>query len=330
MSYTNYPTTDDNPQPSKPSRDNRKLIYGILIAALLGTWGYIIFDKSKTSEQITNLQTQYSDVDSARNVVQQEYNEALARMDSLTGSNTNLQKEIEARNGDIEKLKADIKSELAKKNGDLNKARGMIAQLNGKINDLLTQIEQLKAQNEQLTVSNKTLTLQRDTLASQNKAIQDTLSVAQQDRARMQDIGSTLHASNINITGIDIKGSGKEKTTTTAKKVDVFRISFQLDENRLAQSGEKTLYVCVYGPDGQPITMPTGGSGTFLTRDEGEKVYTNVVKVDYEQGKPASVSFDWKPEAGRYQTGVYKIQIFQNGYKIGEGTKSLKKGGLFG
>lgn len=330
MSYTNYPTTEDNPQPSKPSRDNRKLIYGILIAALLGTWGYIIFDKSKTSEQITNLQTQYSDVDSARNVVQQEYNEALARMDSLTGSNTNLQKEIEARNGDIEKLKADIKSELAKKNGDLNKARGMIAQLNGKINDLLTQIEQLKAQNEQLTVSNKTLTLQRDTLASQNKSIQDTLSVAQQDRARMQDIGSTLHASNINITGIDIKGSGKEKTTTTAKKVDVFRISFQLDENRLAQSGEKTLYVCVYGPDGQPITMPTGGSGTFLTRDEGEKVYTNVVKVDYEQGKPAAVSFDWKPEAGRYQTGVYKIQIFQNGYKIGEGTKSLKKGGLFG
>ncbi len=330
MSYTNYPTAGDNPEPSKPSRDNRKLIYGILIAALLCTWGYIIYDKSKSSEQIAHLQTQYSDVDSARNIVQQEYNEALARMDSLTGSNTNLQKEIEARNGDIEKLKADIKSELAKKNGDLSKARNMIAQLNGKINDLLTQIEQLKAQNEQLTASNQTLTLQRDTLVTQNKAIQDTLTLAQQEKARMEDIGSTLHASNINITGIDIKGSGKEKSTTTAKKVDVFRISFQLDENRLAQSGEKSLYVCVYGPDGQPITMPNEGSGTFQTRDEGEKVYTNMVKVNYEQGKPSAVSFDWKPEAGKYQTGVYKIQIYQNGYKIGEGTKSLKKGGLFG
>ncbi len=88
MSYANYPSAGD-PQP-EPRRDSRKLIYGILIAALVGTWGYIVYDKSKSKETITQLQTQYSNVDSARNVVQQEYNEALARMDSLTGSNTKL------------------------------------------------------------------------------------------------------------------------------------------------------------------------------------------------------------------------------------------------
>ena len=68
----------------------------------------------------------------------------------------------------------------------------------------------------------------------------------------------------------------------------------------------------------------------FTTREEGEKVFTNKVDVQYEQGKRTPVSFDWKPENGKYQTGDYKIQIYQNGYKIGEGTKSLKKGGLFG
>ena len=52
--------------------------------------------------------------------------------------------------------------------------------------------------------------------------------------------------------------------------------------------------------------------------------------VNYEQGKRLPVSFDWKPEAGKYQTGNYKVEIYQNGYKIGEGTKTLKKGGLFG
>ena len=50
----------------------------------------------------------------------------------------------------------------------------------------------------------------------------------------------------------------------------------------------------------------------------------------YEQGKRVPVSFDWKPEAGKYQVGNYKIEVYQNGYKIGEGVKSLKKGGLFG
>jgi hypothetical protein len=65
MSYTNYPTTGSTEQQQSP-KDNRKLIYGLLIAALLGTWGYVVYDKSKSKETITQLQTQYSNVDSAR------------------------------------------------------------------------------------------------------------------------------------------------------------------------------------------------------------------------------------------------------------------------
>jgi len=329
MSYTNYPSAGSNPEQAAP-KDSRKLVYGILIAALLGTWGYIVYDKSKSSETIAQLQTQYSNVDSARNVVQQEYNEALARMDSLTGTTTQLQGQLAERKAEIDKIKAQIKQELSKKDANLASARSMIGQLNGKINDLLTQIEQLKAENQQLTVTNQQISAEKDTIASQKKVVEQTLATTQQEKAHVEDVGSTLHASNINITGIDVKGSGKEKSTTTAKRVDVFRISFELDENRIAPSGSKELYVCVYSPDGTPITIPANGSGSFQTRDEGEKVFTNKVVVDYEQGKRIPVNFDWKPEGGKYQTGNYKIEIYQNGYKIGEGTKSLKKGGLFG
>ncbi len=44
------------------------------------------------------------------------------------------------------------------------------------------------------------------------------------------DIGSTLHASNFTIVGVKEKSSGKEKETSTAKRVDKLRISFDLDE----------------------------------------------------------------------------------------------------
>lgn len=328
MSYSNYPSAGSTPQMETP-KDNRKLIYGILIAALLGTWGYIIYDKNKATEKYDQLETQFTNVDSARNVVQQEYNEALAKMDSLTGSNVQLQGDLAQRQSDIEKLKADIRSELGKKNADLAKAKSMIAQLNGKINDLLTEVEQLKAENQQLTATNQQITTERDTIAAQKKVVESTLATTEAEKEHVEDVASTLHASNINVTPIDIKGSGKEKTTTTAKRVDVFRVSFDLDENRIASSGNKELYVCMYGPDGKPVTMPSGGSGTFQTREEGEKVYTNKMGVSYEQGKRTPVSFDWKPEAGKYQTGVYKVEIYHNGYKIGEGTKTLKKGGLF-
>jgi hypothetical protein len=330
MSYSNYPssTSPENPGSSNPN-DNRKLIYGILIAALVGTWGYILYDKNKSSEKINQLTTQYTAADSSRSAVELEYNDALARMDSLTGSNTKLSGDLAARKNQIDSLKNSIRIELGKKNADLSKAHQMIQQLNGKITDLLAQVDQLKQENQTLTTANQTLTTQRDTLTAQKTRVEQDLSTSDSEKAHIQDVGSTLHASNINIAAINIKGSGKEKVTTTAKRTDVLRISFDLDENRIASSGNKELYVCVTSPDGHPITIPANGSGTFETREEGEKVYTNKLDVQYEQGKRLPVSFDWKPETGKYQTGDYKIEIYQNGYKIGEGTKELKKGGLF-
>jgi len=51
--------------------------------------------------------------------------------------------------------------------------------------------------------------------------------------------------------------------------------------------------------------------------------------VNYEQGKPATVSFDWKQDENKYNVGNYMVSIYNNGYKIGEGNVALKKGGLF-
>jgi len=329
MSYSNYPSSESGNQPASQPKDNRKLIYGILIVALLGTWAYIIVDKKKSNDKIAQVTTQYTAADSSRTAVETEYNDALARMDSLTGSNTKLSGELASRKTEIDDLKSRIKSELSKKNADLKKAHSMIAELNGKITDLLAQVDQLKQENQTLTVANTDLTAQRDTLTVQKAAVEQNLATTEAEKEHVEDVGSTLHASNINIAALDIKHSGKEKSTSTAKRADVFRISFDLDENRIAPSGSKELYVCVTGPDGHPITIPANGSGTFTTREEGDKVFTNKVDVQYEQGKRMPVSFDWKPENGKYQTGSYKIEIYQNGYKIGEGLKELKKGGLF-
>src|SRR6478735_11214584 len=329
MSYSNYPSSTSSDQPAGQPKDNRKLVYGILIAALIGTWGYIIYDKYDTRQNLEKITTQYNVADSSRNAIEAEYNTTLSRMDSLTGSNTKLTGELASRKNEIDSLKSRIRTELNKKNADLTKASRMIKELNGKVTDLLAEVDRLKQENQTLTVANHDLSSQRDTLTAQKTRVEQDLSTTQAEKAHVEDVGSTLHASNINIAAINIKSGGKEKTTSTAKRTDVFRISFDLDENRIAPSGDKELYVCVTGPDGHPITVPSNGSGSFTTRDEGEKVFTNKLNVQYEQGKRMPVSFDWKPESGKYQTGDYKVEIYQNGYKIGTGTKELKKGGLF-
>jgi len=95
----------------------------------------------------------------------------------------------------------------------------MIAELNGKINDLLAQVEQLKQENQQLTVSNQQLTTERDTLSAQKHVVEQNLATTQAEKAHVEDVGSTLHASNINITAIDVKGSGKEKQLLQLKRL---------------------------------------------------------------------------------------------------------------
>jgi len=331
MSYTNYPSAGNTPagQPNDSKKDNRKLIYGVLIVALLGTWGYIIYDKNKTNDNIAQLQTQTRTTENSRDSIQEQYNDIAQQFDTLKSNNLQLQGQLSKRDQDIKSLRGQIESELKKSNRDKAKLQSLINQLRGKVNDYETQISQLKAENEQLSTSNKQLTVQRDSLNTSNQTLTQNLSTTQAAKAQVEDVASTLHASNFNIAAIDVKSSGKEKTTTTAKRADLFRISFQLDENRIAPSGEKELYVVVTGPDGKPITTPSTGSGTFQTRDEGEKVFTNKVDVQYVQGQTLPVSFDWKIENNKYQTGNYTIQIYHNGYKIGEGTRSLKKGGLF-
>lgn len=315
---------------SSQPKDNRKLIYGILIAALIGTWGYIIYDKSKTKETVTQLQTQIVNVDSARNAIQQEFLVVSAKADSLTQNNIQLTGELADKSQAIQKLKGNISSILKRKNAsdkELAQAKEMIGELNGKIDGLFAEVEKLKGENQQLTSTNQQLNSDKTQLTAEKANLEQNLSSVKTDKEKLEekvDVASTLHASNIGIAAIKVSSNGKEKETSTAKRANLMRIMFRIDENRVTPSGTKDIYVVVTGPDGKPITE----GGSFTTREEGIKAFTSKVSVNYEQGKVIPVSFDWK-QSEKYMEGKYVIGIYNNGFKIGEGTKTLKKGGLF-
>lgn len=325
MSYSNE-TTKISGTPS--SGDNsRKIILAVLTIALLGTWGYIIYDKNKSKQEYEQLQAQYTNVDSARGALVVEFEDARRRMDSLVGTNTQLTGELAEKQGEISRLRDEIAAAIRSKNANVSKLNKLIAEYKGQVNDLFAEIEKLKEENANLTSANTQLKSERDTLTTQKQLLEQDLNTTKTEKRNLEDIGSTFHVSNINIAAINIKSGGKEKSTETAKRADLLRISFDIDENRIASSGTKEVYVVIIDPKGNVVSIP-GTSGTFNSREEGEKVYTSKAQVNYEQGKRTPVSFDWKQES-RYETGDYRIQVYHNGFKIGEGVKTLKKGGLF-
>lgn len=104
MAYTNYPTTgSESNQPQQP-KDNRNLIYGVLVAIILGLGGFIVYNQSKNSEVTKQKDTQITSVTNEKDSLDNEFKSALQRMDSLTGNNAQLQGKLTDRESEINKI----------------------------------------------------------------------------------------------------------------------------------------------------------------------------------------------------------------------------------
>jgi len=331
MAFENFPQADKNASETvktttTSNKNMRTILTAVLVVALLGTWGYIIYDKNNNKEVITQKETLIASTSTQRDELQKELEDAAMRYDMLKSSNSKLDSTITSKDREIQEKRTRIQTLLNKSNAtaaELGEAKRLIASLNGDLEGYRTQIEVLQGEKVQLTQEKQYVTQQRDRVRKDY----DSATVVIKEKEDMLNVGSTLLASNFSITGINEKGS-REKTTATAKRVDKLRISFDLNENMIAQSGNKEIYVCITAPDGTPVAVEALGSGTFSTRDGQQKFFTQKLDVDYTQNKKQTVSFDWKQNTN-FSTGNYKIEVFNNGFKVGEASRPLKKGGLF-
>jgi len=308
-----------SPGPEKP-RSKNGLIYGILIAALAGTWIYMLYDKNKASETIVQQSTQIDSISSSRDALQQEYNAANARLDDLISQNSRMDSLVKTKDKEISDVKARIQSILANKNAtqaQLAEARRLIEQMKSNIEGYTQTIERLEGEKIVLAGERDVARKERDSVST----VKDSLN-------KKVDLGSVLHASNIKLAPINVKRSGKEVETTKAKRADMMRVIFDLDDNRIAPTGDKEIYVAISAPDGSPLAVEALGSGRFTLEDGTEKLYTAKKTVAYVTGQKQTVSMDWKQNSD-FKPGDYAVEIYHNGFRIGQGKVVLKKGGLF-
>ena len=325
MTDSNFPTQNVAAQTPR-NNTIKNAIIGVLSVAVIAIGGYAIVDKNKSTEVIHQQETTIAKVSDDKSDIQKSFVGSLARLDSMGTINTSLESKLKDKNSEIAKTKIQIRTILNKKNAtasELAKARTLIADLNGKITGMEQEVARLTEENKNLNQDKVALT------ADKVKLTEDltTTTTAKVDLEKKVDVASTLNASNIAITAINVKKNGKEKITTTAKRVNKLLITFDVN-NRIIQSGMTDVYVCVIGPDGKAISTDKMGSGTFTTREEGNKAFTAKVPVDLETAKKKNVEFAFTP-GQTFMKGNYTILIYQNGFKIGEGSRELKKGGLF-
>ncbi len=280
----------------------------------------MLYDKNKTNETIVQQGTQIDSISSSRDALQQEYNAANARLDDLISQNSRMDSLVKTKDKELADTKARIQSILSNKNAtqaELAEARKLIEQLKTNIAGYQETIERLEGEKLVLAGERDVARKERDSVG----IVKDSLN-------KEVGLGSVLHASNIKLQPIQVKKNGKEVETSKAKRADMMRVIFDLDENRIAPTGDKEIYVAITAPDGSPLAVEALGSGRFSLEDGTEKLYTAKKTVAYVKGEKQTVSMDWKQNSD-FKPGDYSVEIYHNGFRIGSGKVNLKKGGLF-
>lgn len=298
-----------NTEPTRNRRSNT-WIYAVIIALLLCTNVYLFLQKDKNQQKLLQTKQQLQRSDTSLSNLQTEYNASLARLDELTGKNAQLDKLLKEKDSELTKTKARIQEILSKNNAtarEIAEAKNLIGKLNRRITDYEEQIASLKKENQALT-------LQRDSVAVTNNDLQQKV-----------DLAKVLHASNIRLKGIKLTNGGrKEKETEKAKRVDLLRITFDIDENRIAESGSKELNICIINPEGELLSNAALGSGSFKTAEGLSKYYSVSKNVMLPVQQPVNdITVDWQQSA-EYNKGSYTVEIYHHGYLIGKGTVNLR------
>jgi hypothetical protein len=308
-------------------------IWKVLVAVLAitsGILGYLLFDsKSKIKAQDEVINQKVEELASAR-----------VRLDSIGSQLDAKIAQIKVLGGNVESLEA-AKKQLEADKVQLKKVNSFSKQqYDVKIADFVTllaakdaELVQLKKENVELVAKNKDLFSQNGTLTNENmglKTSKQQLADSVDDAYRRNreltakvTRASALQAQFVQALALSDKGKEREGGVYRASKVDKIKVIFQLQPNPIAKQDVKTIFMRVMDPDGAVLYDSGVGSGNFDMFGK-ESTYTAKTDIQFQNtGQGVEIIYG-RGSAIQYREGHYKIELYSEGFKIGEGSFDIK------
>ena len=144
------------------------------------------------------------------------------------------------------------------------------------------------------------------------------ISSLDQERAKLNDkvaIAAQLNASGISIT--PQKSSGKQ--AKKSKDIERFMVSFTINRNVTAATGNRTIYVRLMNPNGSVI-----GGGSSFTYENRTLESSATKSVEY-TGEEQHVSLVVGTSNEFLSAGKYSVHVFCDGQMIGSSAITLEK-----
>ena len=273
----------------------------------------------KSSKELSNVSSSKSQLEFDYKNLQDEYDQLKSSIVDEDGLLATREYDIKVKQEEINKILNDANTSKE----DLKKAEKMIKDLKSEISGYKLEVARLEKENAILVKNNALLTTERDSIST-TLTNERTERVAEKQVAQQkeEELSTTLSVSNHKIAPLKVRNNGKEVTKNKATKVDKIRVSFDIDRNSRAVSGNKEIYVSIRKPNGQIGKFGGAESGTLKLHSGDEVAYSDKVNINYQNGAGQTVSFDWEDAA--FEPGTYKIDIYQNGFKISQADVVLR------
>jgi DNA repair exonuclease SbcCD ATPase subunit len=299
-------------QPEEKKQSKLFLYLFLLMTLACGVFGWLYWmQKSETTEVTTeNIQiTQESEI------VKRDLQQLQSDFESLKTDDEEIKQEIEEKKTLIEQLQKD--AEKHKNDG------WIIAKLKKETKTLREIMQHFVVSIDSLNQLNKQLMARNDSVSTELHTEKEKSASLLNEKEKLFRVGSVIKVSGVEAVAMNDRGKGKSDETQKARKTDKIRITFNLEENKIAPKGERTLYVRIVMPDGKEwcdspdadhLFSFSGSKGFFALKKSIQ--YTNEdLKVEL---------YVAKKEKQELPSGKYSIEVCMDHAIIGTNTLTLQ------
>ncbi|KAB7727058.1 hypothetical protein F5984_22750 [Rudanella paleaurantiibacter] len=224
-----------------------------------------------------------------------------------------------------DQLEADKRNLRNVNNFDNKKYAQRVSQYESLLAQKDQEIARLREENGALAAQNRTLSEENEGLRGERAALSDsvsTYSVRNRELEQKVTIASALRAENITVNSLNTRGKERDGGSYRARQLDKIKVSFRLAENSLAQQNEKTIYIRVLDPSGAILSDMATGSGEFTYNGRG-MIYTAAQSIQFTNSRQ-QVDFVYGRPNSRFNEGRHVVEVYAEGFKIGEGEFTVK------
>jgi hypothetical protein len=256
-------------------------------------------------EKFKDLSGDYSRLEMDKEQVVFDLEKLRFSYDTLNIENSMMLAEISAQRDKIDGLITSVKNG----NWELGKAKKEAATLRVIMKGYIVTIDSINQLNQALTEEN---TAMRDRV-KEVQVINEKLEERQENMEEIIEVGRVLQCTEINVVGIRVTQTGRQRETARADRVEMIKVCFTLLENKIAEPGNKVLNLRVTDLEGN-VLLPNNDGGYSATRN-----------IDYSNDRlDACVFYSVDIETNALISGEYTIEILEQEVVIGSSILNLR------